>query len=616
MSIDFQTWAAKLQRLHGLLRSLAPAGNARGIAGPAGQEWFELLERKLLPQATAQPWLVVAAVGGTNIGKSLIFNLLAGENASAVSPLAAGTRHPVCLTPPGFDDELTLGQVFTDFTLRRWQSADDSLGTEDANLLFWRAGRNVPPRLLLLDTPDVDSDAPVNWQRADAIRQSADVLLAVLTQQKYNDAAVKQFFRRAAAADKPVIVIFNQCDVPDDAPYWPLWLETFCRETGVTPELVYVVPHDRAAANELRLPFYDVGRDGRQPVGTPGDLRHELAALHFDAIKIRTFRGALTRVLDREQGCRRWLDEFRHTAAAFDTARRELSLRELARLDWPTVPTSLLVDEIVAWWDAQRAGWLRSVHGAYRTMGNWLVWPAQAAWRQIAGEARDPIAEFHQDERLAVVETVEAVIAQLERLANVGNDILRPRLQALLAGHSRVALIEELRTAYEQLPEIDDEYRQFLRHELETWQQENPRARSWLRSIDVAAGVARPAITISLAVGGGFLAADVVHQAAVQAAGHTATQWAADAAITSGVTVGGEALVSLSGQGMKQAWGRLFLRLQTRFAEQRARWLAQWLEAHWLRDLFEELRAGAELVELPAFHETNTLLDELSEVRE
>ena len=35
------------------------------------------------------------------------------------------------------------------------------------------------------------------------------VLLAVLTQQKYNDAAVKQFFRAAVEADKPIVVLFN-----------------------------------------------------------------------------------------------------------------------------------------------------------------------------------------------------------------------------------------------------------------------------------------------------------------------------------------------------------------------------------------------------------------------
>ena len=71
--------------------------------------------------------MIVAIVGGTNIGKSVIFNHLAGETASAATPLAAGTKHPVCLVPPGCDDPQLLGRLFEHFELHAWQSADDPL---------------------------------------------------------------------------------------------------------------------------------------------------------------------------------------------------------------------------------------------------------------------------------------------------------------------------------------------------------------------------------------------------------------------------------------------------------------------------------------------------------
>ena len=202
------------------------------------------------------PLLIVAVVGGTNIGKSVIFNHLAGETASAATPLAAGTKHPVCLVPPGCGDPALLARLFEQFELHAWQSADDPLSDAAADNIYWRVGRNVPPRLVLVDAPDVDSDVTVNWQRARAVRQTADVLIALLTQQKYNDAAVKQFFRAAVEADKPIIVIFNLCDLEADRDYWPQWLARFRAETGAKPELIYMVPSDRAAAKELRLPFY------------------------------------------------------------------------------------------------------------------------------------------------------------------------------------------------------------------------------------------------------------------------------------------------------------------------------------------------------------------------
>ncbi len=292
MPTDFEAWSQAVCHLRRALEALRPLAREVGVAPAQGREWHDLLEHKLAPQLRDDAWLVVAVVGGTNIGKSVVFNHLAGETASGVSPLAAGTKHPVCLTPEKFADEARLRSLFAGFDLQAWRSEEDPLIESASHRLFWRVGANVPERLLLLDTPDIDSDAEVNWQRAEHIRQSADVLVAVLTQQKYNDAAVKRFFRKAAEADKPVVVVFNQCDLGDDRDYWPQWLKTFVSETGADAQLVYVVPYDRAAAKELRLAFYDVGRDGLQSPEGPSSLREELASLRFDEIKLRTLRGA------------------------------------------------------------------------------------------------------------------------------------------------------------------------------------------------------------------------------------------------------------------------------------------------------------------------------------
>ena len=288
---DYATWSERIRQFEAALAELERAAKAVGVEPADGQGWCDLLRVKLLPQLNTPPLLIVGVVGGTNIGKSVVFNHLAGEVASAVSPLAAGTKHPVCLVPPGMDDLNTLEKLFESFELKAWQSAEDALVECDENRLFWRTGQNVPQKLLLIDAPDIDSDAVVNWERAKAIRQSADVLIAVLTQQKYNDAAVKRFFREAVRADKPVIVVFNQCDLEADRPYWPEWLATFRAHTGADPDLVYVIPQDRAAAEGLGLPFFDVGTDGHGAPENGANLRDELAALHFDAVKIRTFQG-------------------------------------------------------------------------------------------------------------------------------------------------------------------------------------------------------------------------------------------------------------------------------------------------------------------------------------
>lgn len=608
MSSDYASFAAGLQRLDRALTVLEPAAASVGVAAPREEEWFELLTNKLLPQLDLPPLLVVAIIGGTNIGKSAIFNHLAGENASAATPLAAGTKHPVCLVPPGIDNQALLQRLFEPFQLRPWQSPEDPLNDGEENCLYWRVGKRMPPRLLLIDAPDVDSDVMVNWSRAKAIRQAADVLLAVLTQQKYNDAAVKQFFRAAAEADKPILVLFNQCDLAADADYWPRWLSTFRGQIGAGPELVYVAPYDRRAAEELRLPFYCVGKDGGEPIERPVDLRDELAALRFDAIKICTFRGAMRRVLDPQRGAPAYLRRIRTAAGDFAAAAKILSAQEMTRVDWPMLPAGVLVEEIRAWWDADRQQWSRRIHGFYRMLGRGATWPIRTAWNAFAGQDIDPLVAFQRQEQAAIVAAVGKLLDELGRLAQVGNETLRPRLLKLLGGHARAELLARVQSAHEQLPAVDEHYREFLRGELDAWRQANPRVVRFLQSFDHLAALARPAITIGLFFTGLHFAGDLAGQAAVHAAGHTASQLATEAAITGGITGGGEVLVSTTSEGVSQAAGRLFLRLQSRWAQQRAQWLAAWLETELLGELLAELRQGAEVPQAAAFQEVETVL--------
>ena len=63
-----------------------------------------------------------------------------------------------------------------------------------------------------------------------------------------------------------------------------------------------------------------------------------------------------------------------------------------------------------------------------------------------------------------------------------------------------------------QLPPVDDDYRRFLREELDAWRTENPAAVRWLRRFDHVAALARPVISIALVVTGWGLAGPVVGQ--------------------------------------------------------------------------------------------------------
>ena len=364
-------------------------------------------------------------------------------------------------------------------------------------------------------------------------------------------------------------------------------------------------------AERLQLPFFDVGTDGRRPCPEPTNLRDELARLHFDEIKIRTLRGALSRVLDSRCGVQGYLNRIRAAAGDFDVAHRALAASEMARVAWPSLPPRILVDEIREWWDVARPPWSRKIHGFYRRLGQGVTWPIRHAWKMTQTADEDPLESFHRREREAIVLAVEKMLDELERLAQVGSQTLRPRLLKMLGGMARKELLERVETAHHELPAIDDDYRTFLRSELDAWQVELPGVVTFLRSLDHVAAVARPAITVLLFVSGWHVAGDLAGQAATHAATHTIGQLAQEAAIAGGITGGGEALVSSTSEGVRQAAGRLFVRLQSRYAQKRAEWLARWLEKELLGSVLAELRRGAEIPRTAAFRELETLIPTL-----
>ena len=306
-------------------------------------------------------------------------------------------------------------------------------------------------------------------------------------------------------------------------------------------------------------------------------------------------------MLDPQHGLPAYLGSIRTAAGEFSAAAAALSATEMARVGWPSLPAGVLVEEIRRWWDDSRQEWSRRIHGFYRVVGRGVTWPVRAAWDALAGPPLDPLAAFQQQERAAIVLAVEKLLDELDRLAQVGNDTLRPRLLRLLGGHARATLLARVQAAHENLPAVDEHYRAFLRAELDAWRRSNPRAVRFLQSLDHAAALARPAITVALFFTGLHFAGDLAGQAAAQAAGTTAGHLATEAAIAGGITGGGEALVSTTSEGVRQAAGRLFGRLQSRYAQQRAGWLAEWLERELLGELLADLRRGAEVPQGGAF---------------
>jgi len=605
----FGVIAATTQKAYSDLLSLQKKAEFLQPTALDGQEWFELLRQKLLPQLGGDGWLVCAVVGGTNIGKSVVFNHIAGCKASSSSPMASGTRHPVCLVPDGFADNHDLQTIFPDFKLHKWSDASLALNKSDDHDLYWRSAPELPPSLLVLDTPDIDSDARVNWVRADAVRRSADILIAVLTQQKYNDAAVKEFFRKAAAEDKAVLLVFNQCLLPEDEEFWPSWINTFCEETGVNPEAVYLAPNDRRAANELELPFYERPwpvPKGWGPKDAPKqevvrDLRQDLSQLRFREIRLRTLRGSLSELLHPDTGMPLHLRHLKSSSEELSAASERFSSDAVLKIrDWPTPDNNSFVEEIRTWWKARQQGWAKKVNVFYDTIGTGVTWPFRKARNAIQGEPIPAMDRYREAEWSAVLTTVEELFDKLQWMADTGNRMVKPRIEEVLKASSRTSLIDSLKRHHSKI-DFEQELVDVVASEMESFSEDSPELFKIYKQLHNVSAAVRPMTSVVLFSLGMGPASEAVAPLIANTAANAVIHVVTDVAGGTAVAAAGDAAVAGAagaGSGLLQTW---FHRLHSVFTKRRVDWLTNLIRLELLGDLPEKMKAAADLPTSPEF---------------
>jgi hypothetical protein len=586
--MQFAQYAQSILELDGLLEPLRSLAEACGVPSPERENWYALLKQKLVPQLNEKPFLLVAIMGGTNTGKSLVFNHLAGESFSAVDHRASGTKHPVCLVPKieGITSfEKILARHFDFFKCITWSNAEQPLELSDENYLFWLEGKNVPERLMLLDTPDFDADREVNWDRAKAVRHAADVVIAVLTEQKYNDAAVRRFFREATAAGKPIIVLFNMVDLDGDVQHLSRWMNQFCNETGTQPMDVLVAPYNRERAETLGLPFYAV----RDNTFVPVDLKTELSELHFDKIKTQTLLGAIKVLDDPKTGVQSYLNTMQQASSQFAEALKTLENIGDTEVQWSGLPAALLAEEIRNWWNAHRPAWSQKINSVYRKVGGGLLWSVRKTVNYIRGNNESgkvtSLDDFFVAEHRTVIEFVGKVIDKLTTLADTDNPILRREISELTSGEHRAVLLQRAYSVLESLPAVDQDFRELLHRRLSDWAVENPKTAAWMQTLDNIMTAAHPLITVTLAVSGLAVTAPIAFQMAGGAAA---------AAV-------GEAAIQAGSEGIAGKAANLFRRIQEDYVLTRSQRFAEEFQKELWREVISRLQSGASAMETDIF---------------
>jgi ribosome biogenesis GTPase A len=95
----YKIWAETISNLHKEITKLEVVLKENGFTAFQA-EWKEVFEKKLIPQINTIPSLIVAVTGGTNTGKSSIYNYILDAALSSVSESAGHTKHTVLAIHP------------------------------------------------------------------------------------------------------------------------------------------------------------------------------------------------------------------------------------------------------------------------------------------------------------------------------------------------------------------------------------------------------------------------------------------------------------------------------------------------------------------------------------
>lgn len=174
--------------------------------------WETILAYKIYPASATQKFLFVAVAGGANTGKSTLTNVLVQQEVTPTSCYSSATKRAVLITTPEVVQQCYEGYFPIDLNFRPMDSFQSPLSTSNSpHTVFVNPSSNLWRKdLLLFDTPDFDSNDLTNWEIAEKIVTTADVVIAIITEQKYNDERVVNFFKRAKEEGKTIIPIMNQ----------------------------------------------------------------------------------------------------------------------------------------------------------------------------------------------------------------------------------------------------------------------------------------------------------------------------------------------------------------------------------------------------------------------
>ena len=172
-----------------------------------------LLRHSLLrPQLQSLP-LQVAVIGPTQSGKSTTVNILAGTQAAVANPLAGFTRHAQGFTTEQVTEPLNsaIDQLFPEWRcLPLKQLSNHQLDSYSLVQIETTAVFSGKP-CIIWDTPDFDSVSSREYRTsAPQLCAIADLIILVVSKEKYADQSVWQTLDLIAPINRPLVICINK----------------------------------------------------------------------------------------------------------------------------------------------------------------------------------------------------------------------------------------------------------------------------------------------------------------------------------------------------------------------------------------------------------------------
>lgn len=264
------------------------------------------------------PFVVIA--GGTNVGKSTVFNWLVGEAIGSSSPLARHTKAPTIYVPrkelPSIPEGVLLPS-YARMTLERPEDAAAEAKSNGQVAYFLRLHDNpeVDDRVLI-DSPDIDSTHDKNREVAEDLLFLADQVVFVSTPEKYNDELCVRYLKRAVELQKHLVCVLNKGADADVA-----------RDFQEV-----VVPSLGGDVATLTLPYVSDGPDPATGDAYRQELREAVlsSSLDVNVMRARALEGACVS-LGHDLG--RVTSRLREELSELDRIRAEVDLVLEARRD-------------------------------------------------------------------------------------------------------------------------------------------------------------------------------------------------------------------------------------------------------------------------------------------